>query len=72
MSTLKELRIENGKTCAEVAAAFGVTQRTVSRYEDGTRSINISQVLTLAELYGVSAEEANRILKQLLQEILEQ
>lgn len=51
MSTLRELREENKKSRAEVAAALGVANRTLSHYECGTRFIDIRQVLILANLY---------------------
>lgn len=55
--TLKELRLQAKKTCAEVAQALGVTDRAIYNYESGIRQINISQVLILAELYDVSEKE---------------
>lgn len=58
--TLRDLRVENKKTCAEVAQALGVTKNAVRNYESGIRKINIEQVLILAELYGISAEEVIR------------
>lgn len=57
MSTLRELREENGKSRAEVAAALGVANRTLSHYECGTRFIDIRQVLILANLYECSERE---------------
>lgn len=55
--TLKELREENGKSRAEVAAALGVAKRTISHYECGTRLIDIRQVLILTDLYECSERE---------------
>lgn len=55
--TLKELRQQSGKTAAEVATELRVTGSAVSQYEKGVRSINLMQVLQLARLYEVSAEE---------------
>lgn len=55
--TLKDLRKQNNKTCAEVAQALGVTERAYCRYEQGTRRISLEQVLTLAELYDISTKE---------------
>ena len=55
--TLRDLRLQNGKTCAEVAQALGVTAQAVSNYESGIRQINIAQVLILAELYDCSDRE---------------
>lgn len=60
METLRDLRTQNKKTCAEVAQALGVTLRAYFRYEQGVRRIGLEQVLILAELYDVSAEEIIR------------
>ena len=55
--TLKDLRLQSGKTCAEVAQALNATVRTVNRYEQGTRRISLEQVLILAELYNCTVRE---------------
>ena len=55
--TLRELRERAGRSIADVAAALGVTQKAISNYECGIRSINIEQVLILAELFEEPAEE---------------
>lgn len=55
--TLRELREQNGKSRAEVAAALGVTVMAVSNYENGYRQISLSQVLDLAHLFEEIAEE---------------
>ena len=54
--SLRDLRKASEKTLAEVARALHVSVRTVARYEDGTRRINIDPVIPLARLYRVSAE----------------
>ena len=55
--TLKELRIQSGKTVKEVAEALSVKEQTVYRYENGERTINIGQVLVLSRLYKEKAED---------------
>ena len=55
--TLRNLRMSSKKTCAEVAQALGVAVSSYYNYEQGTRSINLEQVLVLAELYDVSEKE---------------
>lgn len=55
--TLRDLRLQNKKTCAEAAQALGVANSSYYSYEQGVRRINIEQVLVLAELYDISAEE---------------
>lgn len=57
METLRDLRLQSKKTCAEVAQALGVTKNAITNYESGIRRVNIEQVLILANLYGISAEE---------------
>lgn len=49
--TLIALRERNKLSRSEVANSLGVTQSAVSNYEYGLRTINIEQVLVLAELY---------------------
>lgn len=58
--TLRDLRVQNKKTCTEVAQALGVVERAYYRYEQGSRRVSLEQVLILAELYGISAEEVIR------------
>ncbi len=55
--TLRDLRLQAKKTCAEVAQALGVVFRAYYRYEQGVRRISLEQVLILAKLYEISAEE---------------
>ena len=55
--TLKDLRKQSKKTLAEVANVLGVSIRAVSNYESGIRALNIMQIIPLAKLYEVSAEE---------------
>lgn len=55
--TLKELRAQSGRTCAEVAERLAVTTQAMYRYENGDRRLNIEQVPTLSELYDVTVEE---------------
>lgn len=57
METLKDLRKQANKTAAEVATVLNVTDRAIYNYESGIREINIRQVLLLAKLYDVTAEE---------------
>lgn len=55
--TLKQLRQQSGKTAKEVADKLGVSVRALYNYENGYRSINLSQILTLAELYDCTERE---------------
>lgn len=55
--TLKDLRKGARKSVGEVAEALGVTDRTVSRYEQGSRQVGLRQVLVLAALYDCTERE---------------
>lgn len=55
--TLKELRLQSGKTAQEVARELGVSVRAIYNYEKGIRSIGLAQVLFLARVLDVSSEE---------------
>ena len=56
-SFLKELRNEKGITQEQAAEKFGVTQRTVSRWETGNNMPDISMLVYLAEFYDVDVRE---------------
>ncbi len=60
MDTLKDLRLQNKKSRADVAQALGVTANALTNYETGLRRISLEQVLILAELYETTAEEVIR------------
>ncbi len=62
---LKEYRIKNNMTQEFVAEAIGVSRQTVSKWETGISEPSTSNLLAVAKLYGVPAEE---ILKQIRQE----
>jgi len=55
--TLRDLRKASEKTLAEVANVLNVSEAAVCQYEKGSRQISIQQVVPLARLYGVSAED---------------
>lgn len=55
--TLRELRKQAGLTVSEVAKVLGVAKSTYYNYEQGTREIDIRQVLTLSELYDYVPED---------------
>ena len=54
---LKALRKEKNLTQEQAAEQLGVSNRTVSRWETGTNMPDISLLLVIAELYGVSIPE---------------
>ncbi len=55
--TLRELRLQNKKTAAQVATALGVKLSTWYNYEQGFRRLNIERIIPLAELFDVSERE---------------
>ena len=54
---LKTLRKEKNLTQDQLAEQLGVSNRTVSRWETGTNMPDISLLVEIAELYGVSIPE---------------
>lgn len=54
---LKQLRQERQLTQETLAEIMCVTNRSVSRWENGTSDPNTSNLIALAKLYGISAEE---------------
>jgi transcriptional regulator with XRE-family HTH domain len=54
---LRELRARRNLTQDEVAAAIGCHESAVSRWESGSRLPPCTDVLALAELYGVAVDD---------------
>lgn len=54
---LKENRIRCKMTQEFVAEAIGVSRQAVSKWENGSSDPSTSNLIALAQLYGVSAEE---------------
>lgn len=54
---LKENRIRCNMTQEFVAEQLGVSRQAVSKWENGTSDPNTSNLLALAKLFGISAEE---------------
>lgn len=57
--TLKGARANADLTQKEVAEKLGVSNKTVSAWENGTALPNIQQVTALCELYGRKLDEIN-------------
>lgn len=55
--TLKEHRIRCHMTQEFVAEHLGVSRQAVSKWENGSSDPSTSNLLALAKLYGISAEE---------------
>lgn len=61
---LKEHRTQCCMTQEFVAEHLGVSRQAVSKWENGTSDPSTSNLLALAKLYGVSAEELLREVQQ--------
>ena len=57
---LKELRKERNLTQEALAGKFGVTQRSVSRWENGTTMPDISVLIELADFYDIDIRDLLR------------
>ncbi|MBQ8368966.1 MAG: helix-turn-helix transcriptional regulator [Clostridia bacterium] len=55
-SILKRLRTERGFTQTEVAAAISVTSQAVSKWENGSGMPDVSQLVPLADFFGVTVD----------------
>lgn len=58
--TLKAHRIQCHMTQEFVAESLGVSRQTVSKWENGSADPSTTNLLALAKLYGVAAEELLR------------
>ena len=54
---LKELRKEKGKTQEQIAEIYGVSSRSVSRWENGNTMPDLGILVGLADYYGVDIRE---------------
>lgn len=54
---LKELRVEKNLTQEQLAELLGVTNRSVSRWENGNNMPDLSLLMELAKFYGVGVDE---------------
>ncbi len=54
---LKEYRIRNNMTQEFVARQLGVSRQAVSKWENGTSDPSTSNLIAIAKLYNVPAEE---------------
>ena len=61
---LKEKRVQCQITQEFVAEHLGVSRQAVSKWENGTSDPSTSNLLALAKLYGVSAEELLRSIQE--------
>lgn len=54
--SLTALRAERGLTQGEVAAALSVSDKTVSKWENGASAPDLDMLVTLADFYGVTTD----------------
>lgn len=54
---IKELRTENGFTQEQLAEALGVTNRSVSRWENGNNMPDLDLLIELAKVFDVGVGE---------------
>lgn len=53
---LKELRIEKGLSQNALSKLVGISNATISRWEDGLLDITSSNLIILAKFFGVSTD----------------
>ena len=53
---IRNLRIDQDKSQAEIAALLGTTQAYYSQYETGKHLLPINHLIALCNYYGVSAD----------------
>ena len=53
---LKELRIEHGKTLAQIANALNLTTSAYAHYEQGIREPNVSTLINIANYFECSVD----------------
>lgn len=53
---IRNLRIDNGYTQAQVAKHLNIRQNTYSQYEIGVLNYPVEALIKLADLYGVSMD----------------
>lgn len=57
MKSLKDLRIENGKTQMEMAEMLGITHSAYSYYESGARKIPAEYAMKISNVFGVKLND---------------
>ena len=65
---LKENRTRCKMTQEFVAESIGVSRQAVSKWENGTAEPNTSNLVAIAKLYGISAEELLKGVENALEE----
>ena len=53
---LHQLRTERNITLKTLAEHLGVTVRTITNYENGSREPNIATIIALADYFGVTTD----------------
>lgn len=56
MNRIKELRTKMGWRQGDLAERLNTNQQTLSRYENGTRGLDVETICRLCEIFGVTAD----------------
>lgn len=56
MQRLKELRTKRDISQLKLAIALGITQNSISRYENGEREADYKTLIAIADYFGVSVD----------------
>lgn len=69
IETLKQLRLDSQLTQKELAKKIGKPQSYVSKYENGERKLDFSEVYTLCKLLDIKISYLEDIFEQFLQDL---
>lgn len=70
MDKLRELRKQNKLSMKEFGAIFGLSESTISLYENGKREPDIATIIKMAEYFNISVDELLGVAKQNADEVL--
>ncbi len=67
-TAIRQAREEKGMSQERLAEELGVSRQAVSKWEKGTSEPNTSNLMALAKLYGIPAEDLLRGVESALEE----
>lgn len=70
MDKLRELRKQNKLSMKEFGAIFGLSESTISLYENGKREPDIATIIKMADYFNISVDELLGVAKQNADEVL--
>lgn len=56
VNRIKEMRLQHGMQQKDLAKVLNCTQTAVSRYENGTRDLDVATICTLCDVFGCTAD----------------